>query len=156
MPKVLAVIDLQTDFNGFIREAQVLKGVAKLIQSGIYDFIVNVRYIASGKVFPIISDALKNAEKQNIRVVNVIKANDDGSSEILDGLKVNGVNPEISEIHVVGVNTPYCIFSTVEGLIGNEIRNVSVIRKLVSHKEYQRKIVPRSIRQMREMGVAVI
>jgi anion-transporting ArsA/GET3 family ATPase len=115
--RVLTIVDLQEEFDGFANKRRVLSCVSDLVKGGAYDYIVNLRYkggqFGHDKPTENIPEIKKLLKKQK-NVINVVKDDDDGSYEMFKAL--GKFKKKDLKIDMVGVNLPYCICSTAKGL----------------------------------------
>ena len=125
--KVLTIVDLQEEFDAFENKARVLSYVIDLVRNGVYDFIINLSY--SGGQFghdrptPTIKKLKRVLDKKN-NVIHATKDEDDGSWNIMRSLKFSGkkFSKKDLEVDLVGVNLPFCVTSTAEGLLRNGLK----------------------------------
>lgn len=128
LKKALIVIDLQKEFAGFRDQPKVLRYVANKIKTGGYTRIFNVMYDGYYYASPLLEPIAKAMAKNNKKVVNVIKATNGGAGRILERAKQIGVDLSKMQIDVVGVNIPYCVEQTIQGLLRKGYK-VNLLRK---------------------------
>lgn len=123
----LIIIDMQKPFRASQNEsvqANVKKAIFKAIKDGAA--IMFVEYKGYVKTMPSLTRILSNAKYH--RKYTVTKPWDDGSDQIVDALDKNDFPKK--KLRICGVNTAYCVYQTVLGLVHNHsmTKNIEVIR----------------------------
>lgn len=114
----LAIIDIQNEFlDRFISFKKSTERLIKNIKSEIEKAkndnadILFVEYSGYGKSIKQLLDLTKNYP----RTFYVKKSNDDGSTEIKKHILTHKLH--VNNIKICGINTEYCVYYTVTGLI---------------------------------------
>lgn len=106
----LVVVDMQDAFSAS-RESSVLKACQREIMAAIRQkyAIIFLEFEHSGSTHSELTDLVKNYDKAYFKT----KPDNDGSYEVNEVVKQRNL---CHNVRVVGVNTSYCVYDTVEGL----------------------------------------
>lgn len=116
----LAVIDMQEDFLQRITHnkkstKRVIDNCKAEIAKAIKDKanILFVEYSNYGETIADLTDLAKKAKYK--KHFHTVKADDNGAAEISDSIKTHRLTQD--KIKICGINTEYCVYATVRGLI---------------------------------------
>lgn len=111
MPYTLCVIDMQPDFEA-ANGTRVIKNCVREIRMAVENgaHIVFLEFDGYGDTHPMLMTPVKKYKNAKIK----FKRQDDGSAEVQEVVRKNGFM--IGRFRVVGINTDWCVRSTVHGL----------------------------------------
>lgn len=121
MPRLLVLIDLQ---KNYIREEpKEMKYILQTIDKFKAPIICLTCEDLSGlSILPSIRRVLKNK-----RTIYIDKIGNDGSKEVMEAIKLLGMNPQEIVADVMGCFTECCVTETVAGLAGsNRIKKIRI------------------------------
>lgn len=111
MSKALVIIDMQSGFDAE-KFHRAIKNIQQEIEQAVADNddIIFLEFDGYGDTIPALRYMVDGYDKATFNT----KYADDGSCQVYAAVKASGRN--IDTFRIGGCNTPYCVFSTVEGL----------------------------------------